>query len=87
MPPSAWLDACPPKQPKYILFLSLGIVPRVPTALHLSVALIDNITRPITIFNDTYKFVAYPYSIWQKFAVDNEVMVTSHPETVRKWHA
>ena len=41
----------------------------------------------IAICNDTYKFVAYPYSILQKFAVDNKVMVTSHLEAVRKLHA
>ena len=52
-------------------------MPRVPTALHLPAAYIDDITRPIAICNDTYKFVAYQYSILQEFTVDNKVMVTS----------
>ena len=60
---------------------------RIPTALHLPVAHIDNITRLIAICNDTYKFAAYPYSILQEFTVDNRVMVTSHSETTRKLHA
>jgi len=38
-------------------------MPRVPTALYLHVAHNDNITRPIMICNDTYKFAAYPHSI------------------------
>ena len=60
---------------------------RVSTALHLSAAYIDNITRPITICNDINKFAAYPYSILQKFTVDNKVMITSHFEAARKLHA
>ena len=62
-------------------------MPRVLTALHLTVAHIDYITRPIAIYNDTYKFATYTYSTSQKFAVDNKVMVTSHLEVVRKLHA
>ena len=62
-------------------------MPIMPTALHLPVAHIDNITRPIAICNETYKFVAYQYSISQEFTVDNNVMVTSHPKAVRKLHA
>jgi len=60
---------------------------KVSTALNSPVAHIDDITRPITIYNDTYKYVAYPYSILQEFIVDNKVMVTSHPEAVKKLHA
>ena len=48
---------------------------------------INDIMRPIAICNDTYKFAVNPYSILQKVAVDNKVMVTSHPEAVRKLHA
>ena len=70
-----------------LFFSSLGIMFRVHTALRLHVAHIDDITRPIAICNNTYKFDAYPYSILQEFAVDNKVMVTSHPKAVRKWHA
>ena len=60
---------------------------RVPTVLHFPVAHIDDITSPIAICNDAYKFVANLYSILQEFAVDSKVMVTSHPEIVRKLHA
>ena len=62
-------------------------MPKVPTVLHLHAAAhIDDITMPILICNDTYKFVVCPYSILQEFAVDNKVMVTSHPEAMRKLH-
>ena len=61
-------------------------MPRVPTALYLLVAHIDDIIRSIAICNDAYKFAANSYSIWSKFAVDNKVMVMSHPEAVRKLH-
>jgi len=33
-----------------------------PTTLHFPIAYIDDITRPIAIYNDTHKFAAYPYS-------------------------
>ena len=55
-----------------------------PTTLHLHVAYIDDITRPIAICNNTHKFVAYPYSTLQEFVVDNKVMVTSRCKAVRK---
>ena len=71
----------------YISLPSLGVMSRVHAALHLSVAYIDNIIRLIAIYNDTYKFVTYSYSILQEFAVDSGVMVPSHPEVVRKLHA
>jgi len=58
-----------------------------PTTLHLPVAYIDDITRPIAICNDTHKFAAYLYSTLQEFAVDNKVIVTSRCEAVRKLHA
>jgi len=61
-------------------------VPRVSTALHLHIEQINNIIRPIAIYNVTYKFVAYSYNILQEFAFDSKVMVTSHPEIVRKLH-
>jgi len=60
---------------------------RVPTTLHLPVAYIDDISRPIAICNDTNKFAAYPYNTLQEFMVDNKVMATSHPKVVRKLHA
>ena len=59
----------------------------MPTALHLPVAYIDDITKPIAICNNTYKFAAYPYSILQEFVVDSKVMVPSHPQAVRKLNA
>ena len=78
---------CPPKHPIYIIFSSLGIMPRVFIASHFPVAH-DNLTRQIAICNDKYKFVAYSYSILQEFTVDNKVMiVTNHHEAVRKLHA
>ena len=54
--------------------------------LTLPIVHIDDITRPIAICNDTYKFITFPYNILQEFAVENKVMVTSHPEVVRKLH-
>ena len=73
---------CPSRHPIYLILLSLGVMPRVPTALHLLVTYIDDITRPIAICNDTHKFVAYRYSTLQEFVVDNKVMVTTFP---RPW--
>ena len=61
----------------YLFLPSLGVMPRIPTALNLPVAHIDDITKLIAICNNTYKFAAYPYSILQEFTVDNRVMVTS----------
>ena len=58
----------------------------VHTALHFLVAHIDDITRPIKICYDTYKFIAYSYNILQEFAVDIKVMLISHCVTVRKLH-
>jgi len=60
---------CHPKHHIYLILPSLRVMPRVPTVLHLPIALIDNITKPIAIYNDTYKFATYPYSILQEFAV------------------
>jgi len=54
------------------------------TTLHLPVAYIDDITRPVAIYNNTHKFVAYSYSSLQEFAVDNTVMVTSRCEEVAR---
>ena len=62
-------------------------MPRMPTALYLVIAHIDDITWLIVICNDAYKFIAYPYSILQDFAVNNKVIVTSHPEAVIKLHS
>ena len=73
---------CLPRQLRYILLPSLGIILRVLIAIHSHVAHIDDITRQIAICNDTYKFAAYPYSILQEFILDNKVMVMSHPEAV-----
>ena len=70
----------------YLIISSLGVMPRVPTGMHLLVAYIDNITKSIAICNYTYKFVTYPYNTLQEFAVDNMVIFSSHPEDVRKLH-
>jgi len=61
----AEFNVCHPKHIIYLILLSLGVLLRVPTALHLCVAHIDNITRTLAICNDTYKFAAYPRSILQ----------------------
>ena len=58
-----------------------------PITLHLSVAYIDDITKPIALCNDTHKFAVYPYSTLQEFVVDNKVMVASRFEALRKLHA
>ena len=80
MPPLAGIDVCLPRHVISLILPSLGVMLRILTALHLPVAHIDDITRPIAICNDTYKFVAYSYSILQEFTVDSKVMVTSHPK-------
>ena len=59
---SVGLDVCLSRYPIYILFSSVEIMPRVSTILYLFVAYIDDITRPIVICNDKYKFVVYLYS-------------------------
>ena len=41
-----------------------------PSTLLLPVAYIDDITRSITICNDTHKFATYSYSTLQEFAVE-----------------
>ena len=43
--PLAGFDTCHPKHPTYLLVSSLRVMPRVSTALHLSVAHVDNITK------------------------------------------
>ena len=58
----------------------------VPTALHLLIAQEDDITRQLANCGN-YKFSVYPYSILQEFADDSEVLVTSHPEIVKKSYA
>ena len=68
----AKLDVCHPRHPMYLILPSLGVMHRVPTALHLHVAHIDDITRSIAICNNTYKFAAYTYSILQEFVVDSK---------------
>ena len=47
IPPSTGLDVYSLRYLRYIIFLSLEIMPKVPTALHLHVAQIDDITRPM----------------------------------------
>jgi len=78
---------CHPKHLISLILSLLGVMSRVSTALHFPVTHIDDITRSIAIYNDTYKFAAYLYSILQKFTVDNKVMITSHFEAARKLHA
>ena len=47
------LDICHLRHPTYLILP----MPTVPTALHLHVAQIDDIIRPIATCNDIYKFV------------------------------
>jgi len=58
VPSSAGLDVCPPRHAISLILPSLGVMPRIPIALHLSVAHIDDITRLIAICNDADKFAA-----------------------------
>jgi len=45
----------------------------------------DDITKQLANDNN-YNFSARPYSVLQEFAVEIEVMATSHPEVVRELH-
>ena len=87
VPPSVGLDVYPPRQVISLILPSLEVMPRILIVLHLPVAHIDDITRSIAICNDAYKFAANSYNILQEFAVDNKVMITSHPEVARKLYA
>ena len=71
---SSSLGVCPSRHIISLILPSLGIMLRIPNALHLPVAHIDDITRLIAICNKPYKFAAYPYSILQEFTVDNRVI-------------
>jgi len=83
--PLSDLVKCPNRHTICLIFASLEINARVFAALHLPVAY-DNVTRQLANDNDDYKFSACPYSVLQEFAVEIEVMVTSHPEVVREMH-
>jgi len=64
-----------PRKLIYLVSLSLGVTPSESDVLHLHATYVET-PRQITICNDDNKFVAYPRSILQKFAVNYEVMVT-----------
>jgi len=51
-----------------IPYISLGVMPKVPTALHLSVTHDDDITGQLTNCDENYKFSVYPYSLLQEFS-------------------
>ena len=87
VPPFVRLDVCPPRHVISLILPSLRVMPRIPIALHLPVAYINNIIRSIAICNYAYKFVANSHSILQEFAVKNKAIVTSHSEVARKLHA
>ena len=59
----AKFDVYHPRYPIYLILPSLRVIPRVSTALHLSVVYINDITRLIAIYNNTYKFVTNTYNI------------------------
>ena len=46
-----------------LFFLSLGVMPRVPTTLHLHVARDDGITTQLANCNENDRFSLYPYSM------------------------
>jgi len=54
-------------------------------ALHLPIAY-NEIPRQIAICNDDYKFVAFPRSILQEFAVVNKVSGMIHSEIEKTLH-
>jgi len=54
-------DACNPKHPIYLFFLSLGVIFRVLIALHFHIA--HDITRQLANCDENYKFFIYPYSM------------------------
>jgi len=84
--PLAGPDVCHPRHPIYLIFPLLGVMLRVPTALHLPVTHDDDITRQLANCDENYNFSVHPYSMLQKFAVDSEMIVMSHSEIVRKSH-
>jgi len=61
-------------------------MPGVHIALHLSATYDNDITKPIVIYNENYKFATYLYNILKKFTLDNKIIVTSHSETVKKFY-
>jgi len=84
-------DIRPPRKPIYLIFVIIGVLPRKFVALHLP-EMHDETRKQITICNDDYKFVVYPHSILQEFAVKNMVIVMIHSErffleTVSQLHA
>jgi len=83
----AGFDVCYPRHPIYLFFSSLEVMPRVSTTLHLPIANDDDITKQLANCDENYKFYVYLYSMLQEFAVESEVIVTSHSEIVRKSHA
>jgi len=54
-------NVCHPRHLIYLIFLSLGVMPRVFTMLHLPIAHDDDITRQLANCDETYKFSIYPY--------------------------
>jgi len=83
IPPLSEFVACPTRHPTWPIFASLEVMPRVSIVLHLPIAY-DDITRQLASDNDNYKISAH--SILHEFAVENEVMITSHPEIGRELH-
>jgi len=67
----------------YPFSLQSGVMRRVSTTFHLPVVF-DDITRQLANCSDNYKFFVCSYSLLQEFAVDSEVIVTSHFEIVQK---
>jgi len=57
------LVVCPFRHPVYIISPPIGVLPRVPTVLHLHVALDDDFTRQLANCDENYKFLVFSCSI------------------------
>ena len=68
--PLVGFDVYHHRHPIYLIFSSLGVMPRMSITLHLTVA--HDITRQLANCDEKYKFSVYPYSILQ----DSEVIVS-----------
>ena len=75
---------CHPRHPIYLFFLSLGVMPRFPTALHLSVAYDDITAQQIAMKTTNFLYI---HIIYCRNLHGCEVIVTSQSEIVRKAHA
>ena len=52
-------DVYHPRHPIYLFFSLLGVISRIPTALHVSGAHDDDIIRQLANYDENYKFSVY----------------------------